>query len=104
MRKWSQSYYSRLPKDVRQIASELRILLESEKINSDWTMRKLFAKFWPEFGHFWLATGERVEWVSFALAPHNSEMFVQFVLKEHPEMIVEVRNFLNKANESTNGE
>jgi hypothetical protein len=83
-----------MPKDVIRLASELRALLESEKVNCDQTMRMLFAPYWPEFGKFWLGTGERVDWVSFALAPHNGEMFVQFVLKEHPENFSKVEAFL----------
>jgi hypothetical protein len=96
MKKWSPYYFTRIPKDALRLASELRALLESEKVDCDFTMRKLFAQFWPEFGKFWLGAGERVDWVTFALAPHNGEMFVQFVLKEHPEMIAKVDSFIDE--------
>jgi hypothetical protein len=96
MKKWSLGYFNKVSKNIRILSEEFRNLIENEKVDNDKTMRMLFGKFWPEFGKFWLGSGEYIDWISFALAPHNAEYFVQFVLKEHPEMIIQLDNFLKE--------
>ena len=90
------TFYSKLNKRVIGSAEKLQKLLETGKFDVDNVMREYFGKYWPEFCKFWKQRGETPEWVTFALAPHNGVMFIQYVFSQYPEVLERVEKDMAK--------
>ena len=74
------------------LSEEFRKFLELDLVDIDSVMRDYFGKYWNDFGKWWLKkTTEKVDWVTFALAPHNSEYFTQWVFSKHPDVAKKVK-------------
>ena len=93
MKKW-KTYYSKVSKRVQDCAIKLQKLLETNNYDVDGIMREFFGKYWKEFSEFWKQSGETIDWISFACAPHNGVMFMQYVMNEYPEVLEQVEKDL----------
>ena len=78
----------RVPKDVTIDAERFIKLLETSDGNAIHdVMKSYFGPYWLEFKRYWLnSTDEMIDWVNFALAPHNAQNFVEYVFTKHPEV------------------
>lgn len=81
------NYYSRVSAVVSDDADKIVKLFET--IGGEGTtalMYHYFARYWAEFVEFWRQSGEVVDWVTFALIPHNAHWFITYVFQEYPDV------------------
>jgi len=64
-------------------------------------MKDYFKDYWKEFQIFWKQGGETIDWVTFALMPHNGIMFMMYVFTEYPEVLQTVENDLKEIGKYT---
>jgi len=93
------NYYSKINKRVQDCAYKLQKLLESGEYDVDGIMKGFFENYWNEFQLFWKQSGENIDWITFALAPHNAVMFMEYVFTEYPSVLEQVEKELLKIKE-----
>ena len=71
--------------NVTKIIKHLEITNNSEYM--DKVMKEYFGTYWPEFKKYWFSkTNEKIDWINFALAPHNAQIFIEWVFVSYPNV------------------
>lgn len=90
-------FYARLPKKITETSARLRKAMESGEIDNDAVLKAYFQEHWDEFKAWWLKNmGERIDWMTFARAPHNCEFFTQWVFRTKDGKLDEVEQALTQ--------
>lgn len=77
------TFYQKLPKDISEDAAKIQAFLEEHPEASSIIMESYFARYWLEFQKFW--SHERLNWVTFVLAPHNARWFIEWTFSTYPD-------------------
>ena len=90
------NYFCKISDKLFNSAIELKNILDKEidknnEFDLDSLMKKYFGKYWKEYQEFWAQSREKIDWISYALAPHNSVNFIMYVFKEYPEVYKRVK-------------
>lgn len=86
------NFYRKISKKNAEVSSALQKVLESGSVEVSAVMTHYFETYWEEFKAFWEGSGEKILWVTFALAPHNATWLVQWVFYHHPEVMETVES------------
>ena len=79
---------------------ELQKFMEDCPDSIEEVMRDYFGKYWAEFCKEWKKdTKESLDWISFALMPHNSFYFTEWVMANNPDVLARVKADLQGAKE-----
>ena len=90
-----RSFYSKMPAEVKEVSLELKTFMEKFPDSIEDVMRGYFCSYWQEFCKEWKKdTNENLDWISFALMPHNSIYFTEWVMVNNPEVLTKVKSDL----------
>jgi len=84
--KWS-TFYSKVPQKISDTSLVLQKVLESGDVDVNDVMSLYFKTYWKDFREFWAQSGEKIDWVTFALAPHNGNFFTTWVFYYHSDLL-----------------
>lgn len=82
------SFFARMPRKVMDDADKIKARCDADPAEKMWRLmaETFLLPHWPEFQAWWLRYHhERIEWMTFVLAPHNGIMFLYWVFHKHPE-------------------
>ena len=93
-----KNFYANLPKKLSEDATTFLQFVQDNNLDMHGVMVEFFGKYWAGFAAWWLKRmGERIDWISFALAPHNAHWFVCWVFGNYPEVYTAVMKALQDA-------
>lgn len=94
------NFYNKVPKKYTDLAVELQKFFESQgnDYDIDSVMNEYFRKHWIEFKSVWFAMHkESIEWITFALAPHNGTWFTTYCFWMYEDLYNRVKKDLGAA-------
>jgi hypothetical protein len=91
------NFYRKISKKNAEVSSALQKVLESGNVDVSTVMAHYFETYWNDFKAFWEESGEKILWVTFALAPHNATWLVQWVFHHHADVMEQVESDMRSA-------
>lgn len=86
-------YYRKITRSIiDDVDLIVKLLQGCDNADMQEIMNEYFKAYWSEFKVFWAQSGENIDWITFALMPHNAHYFITYVFNEHPEIRIRVMN------------